>query len=92
MRLPGALLRLVPSAANGVGRSATCNGHWADCLAATGQHSLLLQPQPCAGMAPRPQPLPAVSLQCFQPQRQFFSLPGSSPDLSKHYKERRLIG
>lgn len=82
MRLRRALLRLVP-AAGGVGRAATCSSRHqaAACLAAAGQHSLVLQSQAYTWAALQP-----------QPQRQFFSLPGSSPDLSKHYKERRLIG
>ena len=95
MRLSGGLLRLLPLAGGSASRSAACSGQptWASCLAAGVSHSLLQQPQACfhSALHPHTQPVPAISLQCFSLRRQFFSLPGS-PDLSKHYKERRLIG
>ena len=96
MRLSGRLLRLLPLAAASVGRTGTCSSQhvWAQSLAAGALHGLLEQPSACihSALHPHAQPSPAVSLQCFRPRRQFFNFPGSSPDLSKHYKERRLIG
>ena len=58
--------------------------------ALSGGHS---QPGPHNRLAPPLLPQPLPSLGSFRPQRQFFNLPGSgSSDISKHYRERRLIG
>lgn len=93
-RMPSALLRLVPHLGRSIGSAASCHTQqqWAAGLAAANLRNLHVQSQPQLHATSQPQPQPAISLQCFQPRRQFFSLPGSSPDLSKHYKERRLIG
>ncbi len=92
MRWQSALLRLAQQSSS-LGRSASSqHQQLAACAAAFSQCSLQQQPDAHWRAPPLPAPQPAVSLQGFQPARQFFSLPGSGNDLSKHYRERRLIG
>lgn len=96
MRASSGLMRLLPLAEVSVSRTAPCSSQhtWAQSLAAGALQGVLQQPSACihSALHPHAQTSPAVSLQCFSPRRQFFNFPGSSPDLSKHYKERRLIG
>lgn len=94
MRWQGVLLRLAQQSGS-LGRAAPSQPqHLAACAAAFSHCSLLAQPDAHSRASPLPAPLqqPANSLHGFQPARQFFSLPGSGSDLSKHYRERRLIG